>query len=773
MNLLRSIGNSLSGAGSSSSSASSPFSAKAGRRLKTAEKHWAIINKELAQINDPLATNVEDTAIPHHLNSLCFLVCEESQDCAVAGRGNSPKTGGVTKSSHPCMDFLIYNNVFENFVSMTISDCPKNITCEVAKSYEYILKNFHDRRKLPKIFYETLRRFLRCSRSDMDNTNLTGRKLRLVRFILSCVQDNVAYIDKFIERKRKSIINYNQETSSNVDYEMSLSLLWCITPYIHAPPGYIRTESRNLLFLVMSLSNTSHDLAKCIVDNSSVCQIVSGGLSALYSRLPNGLMYTPSQDISWLIACTPGLDAVLECLSFCDMVIQRAHSSITKQMMTIIHDGFLNNVVIHALHQPGDSSYLAAVTYFNAMLQYIEGEVLMKCFLNFILTAEYDSTFLLDTICSRILSNGNEDVVVGSLHLVNTLFLIRCEEIQHNMVFKYLTDYVDLPLNAAKCSECSDFNMECPISDQRKVGCSAILKNASVDLLGLLHPLATTHSPDLTSFDEYLNDAYNNIYDCFSACSCWSNLYSQVSEGVTFNSNPYLSDITGPLKFSQAGKISKLDSNADVEQYSYLPKQPEQCSHEYSVVLVLLVKLKGFLTNSKSVNLLLTGIIYSLACYSQSVLRNYIFYTCSHKTAEKQFDPFVNPKDPMGKRVFLFSILGEISSEIVQFKNTQPHFEKYLTNGRVHLSSDAPDEPSTPPRKTSSTLSSSSSSARKSSNSKVRFKETVDDASEEPYLPVKNDNHEQIRMYQNIILFEEFLKELFALSEEHLLFGHF
>eukprot|EP00126_Sphaerothecum_destruens_P000563 Sdes_comp10683_c1_seq1m2380 len=117
-------------------------SLKATKRLKLLEKNWQIISKELSMITDPSNTDVADTAIPHHLTTFCFLVCEEAQENeAESTRPVHPQSNKTFQQYLPCIDFLIFNNVLETLVSMTISDCPKNITTEVAKAYEYLLKS--------------------------------------------------------------------------------------------------------------------------------------------------------------------------------------------------------------------------------------------------------------------------------------------------------------------------------------------------------------------------------------------------------------------------------------------------------------------------------------------------------------------------------------------------------------------------------------------------------------------------------------------------------
>ncbi|XP_063289354.1 FHF complex subunit HOOK-interacting protein 1B [Pelobates fuscus] len=211
-----------------------------------------------------------------------------------------------------------------------------------------------------------------------------------------------------------------------------------LVPFIHHE-GVIGQQARDALLLIMAMSSGNPTMARYITENSFFCPILATGLSALYSSLPRKIEvrgddwhFLRRED--WI-----GVSSIvlfMNSLEFCNAVTQVAHPLVQNQLVEYIHNGFLVPVMGPALHKTSIEEMIASTAYLELFLRSISEPTLLKTFLRFILLHRHDSSTILHTLISRIVSNSRLCMV--SLTLFRTLLNLNCEDVLLQLVLRYL-----------------------------------------------------------------------------------------------------------------------------------------------------------------------------------------------------------------------------------------------------------------------------------------------------------------------------------------------
>lgn len=124
-------------------------------------------------------------------------------------------------------------------------------------------------------------------------------------------------------------------------------------PHVHRE-GPIGQQARDAILLCMALSKKNDQVGIYLSENSNVCPVLATGISGLYSLLPRKLeieyedwhRLTPD-DVNDI----PSLEHLMQCFEFCNAVAQITHSSVQKQLLEYLYQGFLVPVLGPALLQ--------------------------------------------------------------------------------------------------------------------------------------------------------------------------------------------------------------------------------------------------------------------------------------------------------------------------------------------------------------------------------------------------------------------------------------
>lgn len=124
-------------------------------------------------------------------------------------------------------------------------------------------------------------------------------------------------------------------------------------PYVHSE-GSLGHQARDALLLCMSLSQKNSNVGTYIAKYSSMCPVLVTGLGGLYSSLPNSFDIGQSD---WYritpddVADIPKLTLFMNCLEFCNAVVQVAHPLIKQQLLDFMYQGFIVPILGPALLQ--------------------------------------------------------------------------------------------------------------------------------------------------------------------------------------------------------------------------------------------------------------------------------------------------------------------------------------------------------------------------------------------------------------------------------------
>lgn len=133
-----------------------------------------------------------------------------------------------------------------------------------------------------------------------------------------------------------------------------------LLPYVHSE-GSLGHQARDALLLCMSLSQKNSNVGTYIAKYSSMCPVLVTGLGGLYSSLPNSFDIGQSD---WYrittddVADIPKLTLFMNCLEFCNAVVQVAHPLIKQQLLDFMYQGFIVPVLGPALLQVNRDNFM-------------------------------------------------------------------------------------------------------------------------------------------------------------------------------------------------------------------------------------------------------------------------------------------------------------------------------------------------------------------------------------------------------------------------------
>lgn len=153
-----------------------------------------------------------------------------------------------------------------------------------------------------------------------------------------------------------------------VSLRSSFIIFSLLLPYVHSE-GSLGHQARDALLLCMSLSQKNSNVGTYIAKYSSMCPVLVTGLGGLYSSLPNHFDIGQSD---WYritpddVADIPKLTLFMNCLEFCNAVVQVAHDAIKQQLLEFMYQGFIVPILGPALLQVKiDSRHTVGLYVFN------------------------------------------------------------------------------------------------------------------------------------------------------------------------------------------------------------------------------------------------------------------------------------------------------------------------------------------------------------------------------------------------------------------------
>lgn len=234
--------------------------------------------------------------------------------------------------------------------------------------------------------------------------------------------------------------NHPLSSSSSSATSISSPVFKLLIQFVHRD-GAIGQQSRDALLLCLSLSRVDERFATYIVQRTDFCPLLATGLSALFSSLPRVLIGQSMSAEQFqrkddLLCRSNELDQFLKCLDFCNAVAQIAHPIVQVQLLNYIYNGFLVSVIGPALHQNTLDEIITTTAYLDLFIRSISEPNLIRIFLEFLCFEQFDSKCIITTLISRIVAKSKLSLI--TLILFKTLLDLNCEDLQFELIFKYL-----------------------------------------------------------------------------------------------------------------------------------------------------------------------------------------------------------------------------------------------------------------------------------------------------------------------------------------------
>ncbi|XP_067943846.1 FHF complex subunit HOOK-interacting protein 1B-like isoform X2 [Watersipora subatra] len=424
-----------------------------------------------------------------------------------------------------CLDYLLAEDILEQLVRwcLTSGVYENKIKYELLK----ILESLIGQSSQPLLYHKPVIKPLLALLGSCMNTTLPeieNHVILLLHQLCVCISRNPQYLELFF----------------NVSYLSGQNnfLIFCLLiPYIHRE-GSLGQQARDALLLIMAASARNQVIGKYIASNSDFCPVLATGLSGLYSSLPHKIRPEGLED--WyriekeLYLDMPDVQMIINCLEFCNAVVQVAHELVGEQLIEYIYNGFLLPVMAPALIQNSIEEQVSAIAYLELFIRTVTEPSLLRAFLQFILTTKHDEVILLDWLIDRISSSTKLCMV--SLSLFKTLVELDCEDVMFSLCFKYLYRMTHIMQSQKRAIKQLDIygNIADKLLQLEPSCCQKALSEEQQRLLISYNDgiFSSGHTPTPTHLDEYkssymdyLVEAKEAIQSCSKYCSTWCYVY--------------------------------------------------------------------------------------------------------------------------------------------------------------------------------------------------------------------------------------------------------
>ncbi|XP_067858260.1 protein FAM160B1 isoform X2 [Heptranchias perlo] len=421
--------------------------------------------------------------------------------------------------------------------------------------------------------------------------------------------------------------------SQNQDYNLVNSLL----NLSKSPDGRIVVKASEGLMLLVSLPEPA--AAKCLTENTSLCQLLTERLCTLYRALPQSIdpMDIESlESVNWGLdsyshkedaAAFPGKRALISFLSwldYCDQLIKEAHKLTAVALARAIRERFLVPVMEVQLLQTSEIGILTSVSLLNRIIRQIMSNAMLQELVFFLLGEQrqpetpgdnkHQLRYRLIEHCDHL----SDEISIMTLRMFEHLLQKPNEHIIYSMVLRNLEErnYIE---NKPPCQEDKDIVENGQIAGAVDLEEDPLFTDLSPgnrllgsDWLTVSPPPTPDHTksdgktevhkivnsflclvPDEakssyhvegTGYDTYLRDAHRQFRDCCGNCMRWDWLATPKPLEKCNLETPFFEGHFLKVLFDRMGRILDQPYDVNLQVTSVLSKLslfPHPHIHEY------------------------------------------------------------------------------------------------------------------------------------------------------------------------------------------------
>ncbi|KAJ8711841.1 hypothetical protein PYW08_008795 [Mythimna loreyi] len=384
-------------------------------------KHWQQAHDIILK-SQPNHLHDDVLGVVNHLEQLATLLVLEAKAREI----------NTATSPAACLEYLLSENLLDKLYEWAVctGKYENAVRLEQLKLFGHLISHYSTQVIAAEPFLRPLLKLLSGFRNELPPPNLESQLVTVLNQLCVALMQNIKFLDLFF-------LTTHTHKGSQAEFIIVRLLL----SSVHRE-GSTGSAARDALLLCAKMSARCPQLADFMLSGNT-CPVLATGLSGLYSLLPRTLSekiyrLTPD-DVNHVHKLTLFIDS----LEFCNAVAQVAHPSIKKHLLDLLYQGFLVPVMGPALLQTkgaplqsGAAEQAAAMAYLELLLRCVTRRGLLRAVLHFLFVYEYDGVRVIDVLLRRL--EGNSQLSLVSLALMETLIDLNCEDVMVDLVFKHL-----------------------------------------------------------------------------------------------------------------------------------------------------------------------------------------------------------------------------------------------------------------------------------------------------------------------------------------------
>ncbi|KAM6347213.1 FHF complex subunit HOOK interacting protein 2A isoform 2-T2 [Alca torda] len=469
--------------------------------------HWKAITHYYIETSDDKAP-VTDTNIPSHLEQMLDILVQEENE------RESGETG-------PCMEYLLHHKILETLYTLGKADCPPGMKQQVLAFYTKLLGRIRQP-LLPHInVHRPVQKLIRLC-GEVLATPTENEEIQFLCIVCAKLKQDPYLVNFFLESKLKAMAakgsagvitedmlkgqdSLTKDTgqplqpeeipsasgveqmekeddlpqqaddlsfsldelnvtsspeSSTVCPNQNYNLVNSLLNLTKSPDGRIAVKACEGLMLLVSLPEPA--AAKCLTQNTCLCELLTDRLATLYKALPQSLdpldietveainwgldSYSHKEDAS----AFPGKRALISFLSwfdYCDQLIKEAQKTAAVAMAKAVRERFFIDVMEPQLMQTSEIGILTSTALLHRIVRQVTSDVLLQEVVYFILGENREPETLADInrhpLRHRLIEHCDhisDEISIMTLRMFEHLLQKPNEHILYNLVLRNLEE---------------------------------------------------------------------------------------------------------------------------------------------------------------------------------------------------------------------------------------------------------------------------------------------------------------------------------------------
>ncbi|XP_056147932.1 protein FAM160B1 isoform X1 [Lampris incognitus] len=622
--------------------------------------HWKAITHYYIETSDDKAP-VTDTNIPSHLEQMLDILTQEEEE------RESGETG-------PCMEYLLHHKILETLYTLGKADCPPGMKQQVLTFYTKLLGRIRQP-LLPHInVHRPVQKLIRLC-GEVMAAPTENEEIQFLCIVCAKLKQDPYLVNFFLENKTKrpdtkcpggaegvkenlsapdtgqpqveeqaeppkwshpeaSSVKFRPASNNNSNnYNLVTSLL----NLTKSPDGRIVVKACEGLMLLVSLPEPA--AAKCLTENTELCELLTDRLSTFYIALPQSM---DPLDIETVESVNWGLDvynlkedaavftgkraliSFLSWLDYCDQLIKEAQRTAAVVMAKAVRERFFVSVMEPQLMQTSEVGILTSTALLNRIIRQVTSEALLQEMVYFLLgedrESETQATIAQNPLRHRLIEHCDhlsDEISIMTLRLFEQLIQKPNQHILHSLVLRNLEErnYLENkpqeerePLENGQPHDAVDLEEDplfgddlCPDSrlsssdwlsssppqspdHSNSEGKTEVHKIVNSFLCLVPDEAKSSYHVEGTGYDTYLRDAHRQFRDYCGICQQWDWRGSPKPLEKCNLESPFFEGHFLKVLFDRMGRILDQPYDVNLQVTSVLSKLsllPHPHMHEY------------------------------------------------------------------------------------------------------------------------------------------------------------------------------------------------